>query len=277
MSRTTRRLASLTAVLLFPLVGIATPADAAPPLLPNSMAVIGDSISQAANTDWNHAGASFPGNSWSTGYESGDGITSHYERILKKNTGIRNRNFNDAESGSWSAHAPTQADRAVSQGVQYVTYLMGGNDVCASSIATMTSVAEYEGYFRTTMNKLTTGLPNANILVASIPDAYQLWQLFHDNWWASWVWSSFGICQSMLSTSNTEADRQFVRQRNIDLNDVLRTVCAQYTKCRYDGGALFNYRFQSADISGVDYFHPSLAGQANIARVTWAAGYWPTV
>jgi hypothetical protein len=27
----------------------------------------------------------------------------------------------------------------------------------------------------------------------------------------------------------------------------------------------------------LDYFHPSLSGQAALARVTWAASWWPSV
>jgi len=66
-----------------------------------------------------------------------------------------------------------------------------------------------------------------------------------------------------------------VRQRNIAFNDVLRDTCALYVQCRFDGYAVFNTVFTASDITGRDYFHPSTSGQAKLASVTWAAGYWP--
>jgi lysophospholipase L1-like esterase len=245
--------------------------------LPNKMAAIGDSITQAANLDGSNIGASNPEHSWSTGYDGGDIVVSHYERILAKNRSIKGFNFNDAVSGARMDDAPGQAQVAVSQGVGYVTIEMGGNDVCTSDWSNMTPVATYEGYFRQTMDILTAGLPNAKIYVLSVPDVYQLWRLFDGEWYPEWVWNSFGVCQSMLDNANTEADRQFVRQRNIDFNTSLRNVCALYVQCRYDNDGVFNYQFARSDVSGVDYFHPSLNGQKNIAARSWATGYWPTV
>lgn len=172
--------------------------------------------------------------------------------------------------------APGQAQVAVSQGVHYVTFLMGGNDVCTSDWTNVTPVATYESYFRQAMSILTSGLPTVKIFVLSVPDVYQLWALFHNSWYPSWIWRTFGVCQAMLDEANTEADRQFVRQRNIDFNNALQRVCAEYTQCRFDNFGTFNYRFAVSDVSSVDYFHPSLTGQKNLAAQSWAAGYWPT-
>ncbi len=239
------------------------------------MAAIGDSMTQAANMDFAHIGASNPGHSWSTGDRRGDTIKSHYERILARNRKVAGRNFNDSVSGAKMSDAPGQAAAAVRQRAEYVTVLMGGNDVCTSSKDTMTAVASYESAFRKVMGTLTTGLPAARIYVVSVPDAYQLWNVHKNNFTARLAWESFKICQSMLARSNTEADRQFVRMRNIEYNRVLRRVCAEYVQCRYDGDAVFNFRFTASDVSTVDYFHPSAAGQRNLAGITWGAGYWP--
>lgn len=81
----------------------------------------------------------------------------------------------------------------------------------------------------------------------------------------------------MLSNSRTEADRQAVRAHNIAFNEILARVCAEYTQCKWDGNGVFNYQFTRSDVSGVDYFHPSMTGQRNIAQQSWLAGYWPTV
>ena len=105
---------------------IAQPAWAAPPL-PSSMAAIGDSITRAYDVCCSYG--DHPGQSWSTGYTSYDGITSHYERIRRVNSAIAGRGYNDAVSGAKMAAAPTQATQAVNQGARYVTILLGANDL----------------------------------------------------------------------------------------------------------------------------------------------------
>jgi lysophospholipase L1-like esterase len=269
LRRTKRAVAG--AVLL--VVGLATQAAGAT-ALPDAMAAIGDSITQAANADGSTIGSSNPEHSWSTGDDSGDGITSHYERILAANPGIDGANHNVSVSGAKMDDAPAQASDAVTRGVEYVTFLMGGNDLCTSSPETMTSVAAFEADLREAMDRLVAGLPAADIYLVSVPDVYQLWDLFKNDRKARSVWRTFNICQSLLSDDNTEQDRQLVRQRNIEFNDVLQNVCAEYGSCLYDGGAVFDYQFTKRDVSSLDYFHPSKEGQANLAEVTWHAGYW---
>jgi lysophospholipase L1-like esterase len=175
------------------------------------------------------------------------------------------------------AHAPAQAQAAVTQRARYVTILMGANDVCTSSPSTMTSVDDFRVQFSATMNVLANGLPpRSHVFVSSIPNVYQLWQLFRNDPVAQFVWSVAAICQSMLSTSNTEEDRQAVLARERAFNQVLAEVCGQYANCRYDGDATFNFAFSTNHVSRLDYFHPSLAGQAELASLTWQHSWWTT-
>jgi len=50
--------------------------------------------------------------------------------------------------------------------------------------------------------------------------------------------------------------------------------CAQYPLCRWDGYATYNYKSSASQISALDYFHPSLSGQAALAQVTWSKSWW---
>jgi lysophospholipase L1-like esterase len=262
--------------LLFSLVAaVLAPAASAVPPLPTRMAAIGDSITRA--TDVCCWYGDHPAQSWSTGGGSFDGIRSHYERIRALQPAISGRNHNDSRAGAKMRDAPGQAQVAVGQGARYVTILMGANDVCTSSISTMTSVADFRAQFTTTMNVLATGLPaGSHVFVSSIPDVYQLWALFHDDAAAQLVWAVAGICQSLLSPFNTEQDRQTVRAREQAFNQVLAEVCArpQYAMCRFDGLAVFNYAFTAGQVSRLDYFHPSLSGQAALASITWSRSWW---
>jgi lysophospholipase L1-like esterase len=259
---------------LFLLLGVPGPAAASTsPPLPRSMAAIGDSMTQAADACCWYG--DHPANSWSTGSAGWDGVSSHYERIRARTSAISGHAYNDSVSGARMSAAPTQASRAVAQGAQYVTILMGANDVCTSSPSTMTSVSTFRQQYQTALATLNAGLPGrARIFVASIPDVYQLWQLYHSDATAQFVWGVAGICQSMLSVYRTEAERQAVRQRNIDFNTVLQQECAKYTRCKFDGNAVFSFQFSRSQVSKLDYFHPSLSGQATLASITWAHSWW---
>ena len=243
---------------------------------PDSMASLGDSITQAVNPGLSLLGAQ-PQYSWSTGEEPT--VQSHYYRILQQNSLISGNNHNDAVSGARMTHLNSQAQTTVSQGVEYVTILMGANDVCTSSEATMTPVQTFRSQFQQAMDALTSGLPDARIFVASIPDIYRLWFILNDNPSAVFIWSTFSICQSMLANpeSTAPADverRDRVRQRNIDFNTELADACALYANCLFDNDAGFNAQFEPIHVSTLDYFHPSIAGQTLAASVSWDATYF---
>jgi lysophospholipase L1-like esterase len=250
-------------------------ASASPPL-PSSIAAIGDSITRA--TDVCCWYGDHPAQSWSTGGGIFDGIKSHYERIFALKPTVYGHNYNDAKSGAKMRDAAAQAQAAVAQGARYVTVLMGGNDVCTSSLSTMTGVSDFQAQFEAAMSMLAAGLPGgAHVFVSSIPNVYRLWRLFHDNATAGLIWSVAGICQSMLSPTNTEQDRQAVVAREVAFNHVLADVCSRYAFCRFDGDATFDYQFGAGDVSKLDYFHPSLTGQAKLAALTWQRSWWPTL
>ena len=257
-------------------VGLLAPMSAAAaPALPNSMAVLGDSITRAYDVCCSYR--DHPGQSWSTGGAWYDGISSHYERIKGRNSAITGRAYNNAVTGAKMSSAANQASAAAAQHVAYVTVLLGANDLCTSSPATMTSTDTFRAQFRQAMATLKRQLPQARIFVSSIPDIYQLWKVLHTNRLARTVWATAGICPSMLGAIRTEAQRQQVVAREVAFNQILAEGCHQYgANCRWDGGATYNYTFRASQVSVLDFFHPDLDGQAALARVTWAASWWPT-
>ena len=251
-------------------------ASVATPPLPNSIAAIGDSISQAFD-DCCSFGA-HPEDSWSTGDGfPANGVYSHYERIMATNPAIAGHAYNDSVSGAKVADTLSQAQAVVAHQAQYVTIGIGANDVCTGSISSMTTTAQFTTAFQSTMSTLESGLPSgAHIFVSSIPNIYGLWSVLHGNPVAQTVWSVGNICQSMLSTANTEAQRQQVVTQEQADNAALSQVCGQYANCRWDGYATFDYQFSPADVSTLDYFHPSQVGQGVLAALTWHASWWPS-
>jgi lysophospholipase L1-like esterase len=273
MDRVSRVVVLLLAVMLLSLV-VSPVAAATPPPLPASMAALGDSITRAYDVCCSYG--DHPGQSWSTGYAWYDGIGSHYERIKRAKPSIVGHAYNNAVTGAKMAAVPDQAAKAVTQGASYVTILVGANDLCTSSPSTMTSTDSFQTDFRRVMASLAAE-PSRRIFVSSIPNIYQLWQVLRTNALARAVWASAHICQSMLGASRTDADRQQVVDREERFNQILAGTCARYANCRWDGGATYSYRFSASQVSTLDFFHPSLSGQAALARVTWAASWWPAI
>jgi lysophospholipase L1-like esterase len=259
------------------MVGLLAPVSAAAtPALPNSMAALGDSITRAYDVCCSYR--DHPGQSWSTGGIWYDGIASHYERIKRRNSAITGHAYNHAVTGAKMAAAADQASAAGAQRVAYVTVLLGANDLCTSSPATMTSTDTFRAQFGQALATLKRHLPQARIFVSSLPDIYQLWKVLHTNRVARTVWATAHICPSMLGATRTEAQRQQVVARQIAFNQILADSCHQYgPNCRWDGGATYNYKFRASQVSILDFFHPDLDGQAALARVTWAASWWPTI
>ncbi len=250
-------------------------ADADPEITgyPDSIAGLGDSITQAVNSD---ALGNRPENSWATGTNAS--VDSIYSRLLAVHAPISGNRYNEAVSGARMTDLNGQAQDAVAAGAELVAVFMGANDVCTISEASMTPVATFQAQFEAAMATLASGLPDARIAVITVPDIYNLWAILKDNASARFVWGLFIICQSMLADplSTEPADlqrRANVRQRNIDFNDVLNSVCAEYVHCKFDGYLGFNTAFTPADVSAIDYFHPSIAGQALIAQLVWDTAF----
>jgi lysophospholipase L1-like esterase len=247
--------------------------DAGPP--PDSIASMGDSITRGFNACGFYVDCTR--RSFSTGSDSG--VNSHYRRILAINPDIAGNNFNHARSGAQADDMPGQAQSVVGSGAEYVTILIGANDACTGSEASMTPVGEFRGSIDQALGALGSGLPDAKVLVVSIPDIKRLWEVGRNNLLARTFWSVGNICQSMLAnpTSMAAEDvarRDRVRQRVVDYNTELAEACAAYgPNCRFDGNVVFNFPFTLGQVSGWDYFHPNATGQRMLAEVTYRAGF----
>ena len=242
--------------------------------LPHSMASAGDSITRAFDLDTNHVLQDSPAASWSTG--SDPTVNSQYDRLVAANPALAGQAYNDAQTGAKMSALAGQLALAATQRVDYVTILIGANDLCTPSVATMTPTTTFERQFDQALAAFMSADRNARVFVASIPDLFRLWQTLRTNPVAQITWSLAHICPSMLAVSATAAERQQVVAQELADNASLAAVCARYPRCRFDADAVYQSAFSAADVSAADSFHPSLAGQKALASVTWAAGFWPS-
>jgi GDSL-like lipase/acylhydrolase family protein len=235
---------------------------------PDTIAAVGDSLTRAFNACT--ALADCLSESWATG----DGKTvDSLARRLPDSRHKGKDTWNLAQDGATVTRLPEQMRQAARHRPQLVTVLIGANDACRPTVDAMTSVDDFRTRLAEALRTLRADAPHAEVYMASVPDLKRLWAVGKGHKDARQVWS-LGICQSMLAEPKSTAPaavrrRDQVRERVQQYNTVLRQVCAQDRRCRYDGGAVFGYRLTAADLSDWDWFHPSRRGQHALAELAY--------
>lgn len=235
---------------------------------PDSMAAVGDSITRGF--DACSVLSDCPEVSWATG--SDPRVDSLAVRLLGP-SGAAERSWNYAVTGARMADLPGQMTQAATRRPALVTVMAGANDACRSSASAMTPVDDFRAEFQEAMDTLRGALPKAQVYVSSVPDLKRLWSEGRGNPLGKQVWK-LGICPSMLGDADSlNAAATLRRGRVFDrvkaYNEVLREVCAKDRRCRFDGNAVFDYRFGTDQLSHWDWFHPSRDGQARLAEIAY--------
>lgn len=279
------------------LSGAALAQNKDPRLKPNRLSSVGDSITEAINAEEYNLFNPINPNHWAS-YANGyhgfwewllgrTDVRSHNQRITA-NFGSKSRaNYMEGVSGADSYDLSPQMQQSVSHQATYVPVLMGHNDVCQNGFSDIPTDAEFEANVRAGLDRLRAGLPNgATVYVQAIVDIYKLYQLGDQlqslglidcpTIWAATLINIYP-CGTMLSPTNSEADRQFTRGRNIAFNNILQALVAEYnandSHHYYEfTDATFQYQFTPSQVSGFDCFHPSASGQRELSRVTWQTG-----
>lgn len=247
-----------------------TPSTAPPKAAkPGSVAAVGDSITRGF--DACELLSDCPEVSWVTGT---DKRVDSFASRLGTGTGDT---WNLARSGARMADLPGQVGQAVAKKPDLIAVLMGANDACSRSTEAMTPVADFRADFESSLKTVHTEAPDAQVLVASIPDLERLWEIGRRQEEAKQVWA-FGICPSMLARPDSDAEPDRARRAEVgkrvdEYNEVLETACAEYNACRFDGGAVHRYEFTERDLSPLDWFHPSVRGQATLARILYGVAF----
>lgn len=235
---------------------------------PDSVAAVGDSITRGF--DACDVLSDCPQVSWATGSDARVGSLA--VRLLGA-AGAARRSWNYAQTGARMSDLPGQMALAVKRRPALVTVMAGANDACRSSVSAMTPVADFRADFEEALGTLRKTLPKSQVYVASVPNLKRLWSQGRTNPLGKQVWQ-LGICPSMLAdaddlTSAAVVRRDRVQRRVEAYNEVLEEVCAKDRRCRFDGDAVFDYRFGTEQLSQWDWFHPSRNGQARLAEIAY--------
>lgn len=257
-------------------------------LKPKRLSSTGDSMTEAIDAELpaaNHWA------SWANGYYGFwewllglTNVNSHNQRITKAFGSSGRANYMEARSGADMFDFPAQAAQAVSRQANYVTVLMGHNDVCQDRFIDIPSDAVFEANFKKGMDTLKKFLPTgATVYVVGIVDIYRLWQVADDKralgivdcevLWATTLLKWYP-CGTMLNPLIGEAGRQYTRSRNIAFNAILKKVTEEYQADDDNHhyvftDAVFLYPFVESQVSDIDCFHPSAPGQKKLSEITW--------
>ncbi|WP_405581955.1 SGNH/GDSL hydrolase family protein [Streptomyces sp. NBC_01092] len=235
---------------------------------PASVVAVGDSITRGF--DACTVLSDCPEVSWATG--SSPEVDSLAVRLLGKAKAAE-RSWNYAVTGARMADVPGQLAQAVTRRPELVAVMAGANDACRASTDEMTSVADFRAQFEDAMGTLRDALPKTQVFVASVPNLKRLWEQGRTNPLGKQVWK-LGICPSMLSdpdslTTQSNQRRDTVQDRVEAYNEVLEEVCEKDRRCRFDDGAVYDFRFGTEQLSQWDWFHPSVNGQARLAEIAY--------
>ncbi|MFJ5288558.1 SGNH/GDSL hydrolase family protein [Streptomyces sp. NPDC088348] len=232
---------------------------------PRSVAAVGDSITRGF--DACSVLSDCPAVSWATGSDA-------RVRSLVSRLGVK-KAWNDARTGARMADVPGQIAAAAAHRPELLTIMAGANDACRDSVSHMTPVDEFRTSFATALKRFRTALPKSEVYVSSVPDLKRLWSQGRGNPLGKEIWK-LGFCASMLRDADAVDPaavrrRDAVQERVVAYNTVLKDVCAADTHCRYDGGAVFGFRFTGAQLSHWDWFHPGRDGQERLAEIAYRA------
>lgn len=236
---------------------------------PSGIAAAGDSLSTGFGSDG--SGGDHPKNSWSIG--ENPAVGSHYARIRQRAPHIAGHTLLVARDGARvDALAAQLARVAARDDIDYVTIQIGVNDICeARRPGDVTPVPVFRERFARALRVLRRGAPYARVLVTSLADEAR--------WNDAALRTPGGARQIQDGTvcdpnpgrdgRQDPAVRARIQGWEEAYNRVLATVCAGFLHCRYDGGALYRLTYRTSDVSAHDAFHPSVAGLARMAAVTW--------
>jgi lysophospholipase L1-like esterase len=235
---------------------------------PDSLAAVGDSITRGF--DACDVLSDCPRVSWATGSDTT--VDSLAVRLLGR-TGAAERSWNYAVTGARMADLSAQMAKAVRREPELVTVMIGSNDACRATTAQMTPVADFRSGFEDALAVLRRRLPRSQVYVASVPDLKRLWSQGRSSPLGRQIWK-LGICPSMLGDADALDSAATLRRDTVEkrveaYNKVLKEVCAKDSRCRFDGNAVFDYRFGQAQLSHWDWFHPSRDGQARLAEIAY--------
>ena len=231
--------------------------------------------------------------SWSTGMDSRLRVISHARRLASLDKKRSLKVLNAAVSGDevldvldgqlprlqqWSRENLNQ------EAPDYVTVLIGANDVCADITDHMTPTDTFHNRIEDVVGQILAKSPKTHVLVSSLPNIEKLRGVAKEAKDFGWkpvktcedVWKIVKLCPTITTLSDPEERRKVgdrVNDYNNAMSDVVEKMAKNYgDRVRYSKST-FDVQFTADDLA-IDCFHPNSSGQAKLSAATWKDSWW---
>ena len=244
------------------------PSVTSTPGYPDSIVVIGHSGATGEDSNPAQPHVEIRANSWATG--TNPAVHSVYQRILAKNPGIREHNFDLAQGGANVDQLLDQARNAVQLTPKPQLVLIQTIDSDMGCPAHPADYASFRAKLRAVLQLLTRGLPQAKLFIASqlgMPTTeWQTYTLAERQ-----QVGGTGPCDYLNPQGKVVASRLARLVRIIRGYEAqVKKACAQAPRCSFDG-PIYTRQVHRRKYVSEDLNHLSVAGHAWAARVAWAA------
>jgi len=225
--------------------------------------------------------------SWSTGLDRSGRVNSLAMRLKQYSPGLKSINValpsvktpelysrELPELRAWSQHELHQ------NWPDLVTLFIGANDICADSLAEMTSVDEYTRTMRAILQEIFQESPRTRVILLPLP-RFDLFYENNRNAWAvgylggPWVgkcgdiWKIAPMCKTLTQLLPSDAAaKKIILSRIQSFNEVLADLAQQW-----GDRVLFVDEIQSLQIKpehlSIDCFHPNYRLHGQVAEMVW--------
>ena len=213
-----------------------------------------------------------PGLSWVSGQELTGSDGSHFNR-LQDLAALYQRpltlhSYTVAVTGAEAiSDLQGQATQAATHNPDYVTVLIGANDICNTTMDAATFEPEFEiKVYQALLTLTQSAKPPQLIFVSSIPNVAHLMEVpaMADSMACQAAWQV--ACPNMVDLTTTQF-HDLWSAANTALNNASINAGDSVV---FDDFAVADSSFEDADVT-FDCFHPTVQGQRKLADTTWRA------
>lgn len=214
---------------------------------------LGDSITTAFN-------AKNPQDNWEHSWATGDAY-GHAAKLAALYPQLFVEQHNVAVSGARAVDLRRQVERLVKVEPDYVTLLVGANDLThGMQLPTRSLVTGYKAEVGDALARIIAASPRCMIILAGVPNQAQLLELL-----------PFDFDARLIGPL-----RVMYLERWEALNAALADLAQRHAANVRFSAAPALAKFGSEHLSLLDRYHPSPLGQRYLAELTWRDGWFPS-
>jgi len=231
--------------------------------------------------------------SWATGGDEENLVVSHYERLKAYVPDIEAFNF--SVTGAESIDLAHQVDAVLSYQDQrsfsfdYVTIMIGANDVGSETLDGITAPPIFVGRIETALRRLLNQNPDLEALVVGVPDIQSVFKdteglvvkrvLGNDiscGFIRRTIYGDFAVFK-VEDEELTGQVTEILSQYRLGTTEMVNRLQEEFPSAHLKTIQNLRSKQLTKKLVSVDCFHPSEWGQAELAEKTWLAGFWPNL